>query len=100
MLPGEGSPSRMTPSSVLSAGSVTETVLENCSAAYTRSRWLTGISGAEAGPGAWPADAGAMGKAAAANTTADAKAINERRHNHTAAVPVRTADHAVRRRYP
>jgi len=30
---GSGSPRRMTPSSLLSAGSVTDTVFENCSAA-------------------------------------------------------------------
>src|ERR1700751_3319622 len=45
----------MTPNSLLSTGSVTETVLENCSAAYTRSRWLMGMSGVEGLPGAWPA---------------------------------------------
>jgi hypothetical protein len=32
-LAGSGSPSRMTPRSLLSTGSVTDTVLENCSAA-------------------------------------------------------------------
>src|SRR3954454_21413530 len=47
----------MTQRSRLSAGLVTETVLENCSVAYTRSRWLTGTSGSEAAPGAWPAQA-------------------------------------------
>src|ERR1700730_14360310 len=45
----------MTPSSVLSAGSVPDTVLENCRAAEARSWWLTGISGAEAAAGACPA---------------------------------------------
>src|ERR1700730_13441453 len=47
----------MTPSSVLSAGSVPDTVLENCRAAEARSWWLTGISGAEAAAGACPAQA-------------------------------------------
>src|SRR3954453_6399867 len=56
-LPGDGSPSLITPNSVLSAASVTETVLENCSAAYTRSRWVIGISGADTGPGTCPANA-------------------------------------------
>src|SRR5258708_31634409 len=52
----------MTPRSLLSAGSVTETVLENCSAAYTRSRWLIGTSGAASEPGAWPAQADATAR--------------------------------------
>src|ERR1700741_3783557 len=47
----------MTPRSLLSAGSVTEIVLVNCSAAYTRSLWLSGTSGSAAIPGACPAQA-------------------------------------------
>src|SRR3954468_20142451 len=57
MLAGVGSPRRMTPSNVLSAGSVTEIVFENCSAAYTRSRWLIATSFSAAPPGACPAKA-------------------------------------------
>jgi hypothetical protein len=41
----------MTPSSALSTGSVTEIVFENCSAAYTRSRWLTGYAESATEPG-------------------------------------------------
>src|SRR6266446_6993272 len=62
---GCGSPSRMTPSSLFAWGSITETVLENCSAAYTRSRPLTGMSGAVAAPGACPAKDGTAISAAA-----------------------------------
>src|SRR5262249_39906489 len=51
----------MTPRSLLSAGAVTETLFENCSAAETRSRWLTGVSGAEAAAGARAGRAGPGG---------------------------------------
>ena len=56
----------MTPSSLLSAGSMTDTVFENCSAAYTRSWWLIGTSGAEAADGACPAEAAALARHKAA----------------------------------
>src|SRR5215467_131793 len=47
----------MTPRFLLLDGSITEIVLENCSAAYTRSRALTAKSGAFAANGACPAPA-------------------------------------------
>src|ERR1700675_2473006 len=55
MLPGCGSPRWIAPTNVLLAGSTTEIVFENCSPRYTRSRELTGWSGADAAAGAWPA---------------------------------------------
>src|SRR5262245_66637633 len=48
----------MTPRFLLLEGSITETVLENCSAAYTRSRAPTAKSGAFAAKGTWPAPPG------------------------------------------
>src|SRR5439155_25994138 len=44
---------------------MTETVFENCSPAYTRSRALTGISGAVAACGTWPASDGPATNASA-----------------------------------
>src|ERR1700712_592451 len=58
MFPGCWSPRRITPRRELSSGLMTETVFENCSAAYTRSWLVTGMAGPVTEPGAWPGPVG------------------------------------------
>src|SRR5689334_11664906 len=66
----------MTPSSLFAAGSVTDTVFENCSAAYTRSRWLIGTSGSAAPPGACPAQADWIDSSPVASNAANVRFIS------------------------